>query len=113
MRKLIVALAMLCLQLPALAAPGVRVWEHQAPLDAVYQAVYRRRPAATVEEIGPGDEGVDGKEPAEGVAGKNPVGQGAVSRVDEWDQLLFKKRQEVRRSAAGGQSPCYWAGLRR
>ena len=41
MRQLICALTLMLFLLPAMAAPGVQVWQRQAPLDAAYQAVYR------------------------------------------------------------------------
>ncbi len=39
--RLIIGFILLCLQLPALAAPGVQVWQRQAPLEPTYQAVYQ------------------------------------------------------------------------
>jgi uncharacterized protein (DUF302 family) len=39
--RLITGFILLCLQLPALAAPGTQVWQRQAPLDTTYQAVYQ------------------------------------------------------------------------
>jgi uncharacterized protein (DUF302 family) len=39
--RIIIGFILLCLQFPALAAPGVLVWQRQAPLEPTYQAIYQ------------------------------------------------------------------------
>lgn len=41
MRQIMFGFSLWLILLPALAAPGVQVWQRQAPLDSAYQAIYQ------------------------------------------------------------------------